>query len=121
MTDDIRYTIIDGNQQIVINCDECPFYDGGDNGYGDMCKYPGTPLKHSSYNWTCEDLRRSFKVNDYCPLKKIIIAPNDIMARCDRCNSTDLTLSEFLDGHMLHCNACGLGMRIPEFSRRSDA
>lgn len=40
------------------------------------------------------------------------IAPNDIMARCDRCNSTDLTLSEFLDGHMLHCNSCGHGMLV---------
>lgn len=35
-----RYTVIDGKAVTVMNCWECPYYDSGDGGWGNQCRYP---------------------------------------------------------------------------------
>ena len=35
-----RYTVIDGRIVEVMNCWECPYYDSGDDGWGNQCRYP---------------------------------------------------------------------------------
>ena len=41
----IKSVDIDGKNYIIRSCEECPFYDGGDGGYGDHCQYPVNPSK----------------------------------------------------------------------------
>lgn len=55
-----KITVIDGMEIIVTGCsDDCPFYDRGDDGYGNVCKYPGTKIKLEGFH---------YKMDDNCPL-----------------------------------------------------
>lgn len=67
--DYVKHTEIDGKDYIVTACRDCPFADGGDDGYGACCNYPQS-----------EDLsKRKFPLIDYlwddvevwCPLRGV--------------------------------------------------
>ena len=67
--DYVKYTEIDGRRYIITICRECPFADGGDDGYGACCNYPQS-----------DDLsKRKFPLIDYlrddvevwCPLRGV--------------------------------------------------
>lgn len=60
MTD--RITNIDGKEYTIDGCCDCPFYDNGDNGYGDHCQYPEKPSEHPA--------ELCLTPPDDCPLRK---------------------------------------------------
>lgn len=55
-----KITVIDGMTVIVTDCWGCPFYDRGDDGWGDQCKYPEHDVEPGKY---------PFEMNSNCPLK----------------------------------------------------
>ena len=48
----IKSVNIDGKDYLIRSCEECPFYDYGDDGCGDHCQYPENPSKlEESSTW----------------------------------------------------------------------
>lgn len=61
----IKSVNIDGKDYIIRSCEECPFYDWGDEGYGDHCQYPENPSKlEESGSWGMP----SHSIAKDCPL-----------------------------------------------------
>lgn len=57
-----RYTVIDGKTVKVENCGDCPFYNEGDGGWGNSCRYPFNHADLPYYQFS-----KSIPPND-CPL-----------------------------------------------------
>lgn len=56
-----KMTVIDGIKVIVTTCGNCPFYDGGDDGWNNMCNYPKHNIELEDYHYDSMDKN--------CPLK----------------------------------------------------
>ena len=84
-----RVTIIDGKKIIVERCGDCPFYDGGDDGYGEHCNYPGG----NRYPWENDRIFHYSEdgVGEDCPLLPIEVkfdSPDKVASEpgpCFRC------------------------------------
>lgn len=62
MTDMTRYVTIDDMIIEVKDCaTSCPFYDRGDGGWGNQCKYPKTTADMYDGHWN---------IKEDCPLRK---------------------------------------------------
>lgn len=59
-----RYTWIDGIYVEVRKCELCPFYDSGDEGFGDCCNYPQNHAQFYSANMLAKG-----RVAEDCPLR----------------------------------------------------
>lgn len=61
----MRFIEIDGIRKNVEYCAQCPYFDGGDGGYGCHCQHPATESA-SCDEWTAYEM-----VMPFCPLREV--------------------------------------------------
>ena len=66
----MKYIEIDGERIEVHGCDDCPCYDGGDDGYCAVCKHPSTSETWRGFTGTvCRS--GTFIEDVVCPLREV--------------------------------------------------
>lgn len=108
----MRYTEIDGKRYEVKTCEECPFRDMGDDGYGAHCTHPvvydpykGLPIKDDG------------SIPERCPLRmKTAKEPglSQHLAQCPYCYGRSMLVHYVCDGpsctfdtYRVECTECG--------------
>ena len=61
----MRFIEIDGIRKNVEYCAQCPYFEGGDGGYGCHCQHPATESA-SCDEWTAYEM-----VMPFCPLREV--------------------------------------------------